>query len=131
MRDLEHGPGRHRVAGDNELPTGPRRAEHRVRCDRAPVRKRHGVSALERAAFRPGRDAERIGLLDVEAARSRMLEQGVTDRGDAVGNREGDEVVVAALEDVTRAQLVQVHRIGELPEDPLRTVNRFFSPGGP
>ena len=72
-----------RVAGEDDRPPGPRRPEHLAGVIVAAVRKRDGVAALERAALRPGRDAERVGSHDVEAARPRMLDQRVADRRDA------------------------------------------------
>ena len=45
------------------------------------VRKRDRLAPLERAALGPGRDAEPIGGLDVEAAGPFVLDEGVAERG--------------------------------------------------
>src|SRR6476619_3163183 len=114
MRDFEDGRRRHGVAAQDELASGTGGAENGVGRDRPPVRESDRIAALKGAALWPGRDAERVGLVNVEAARPGVLDERVPDRRDAVGNAKGDEVVVASLEDVAGAQLGQVHRVTEL-----------------
>ena len=61
--------------------------EDLVRRDRPAVRERHRLAALERAALRARRYAERVGGLHVEAARPRVLDERVADGRHAVSDR--------------------------------------------
>ena len=75
---------------------------------------------LERAPFRARRHAERIGCADVEPARPRRLDERVTDRRNAVRDRERLEAVVAALEHLARPKLEQLVLVGQPSEDPAQ-----------
>ena len=62
-----------RVAREHDLAARPRGAEHVLGHDHAPVVERDGLAALELAALRSRRDAERVGGRDVEPAGPRLL----------------------------------------------------------
>jgi len=113
------------------LRPGPRRAEHLVGRDHAVVIQSHRLTGLEQAALRARGDTERIGCLDVEATRPRMLDQREPKRLHPVRDREGDEVVVAALEHVAGSQLGQLELIGQLPEDPAQRAEEVLQPRRP
>ena len=76
--------------------------------DDAAVGQRHGLAALQSAALGARRDAERLGLLDVEAAGPLVLDERVADRGHAVVDREGEDPVLVALSSVSGAQLLDL-----------------------
>ena len=92
-----HGLDRRRVAGDHDAPPRPRLAEDGVGRQHAAVGQRHRLAALQRAAFRAERDAERVGRLDVEAAGPDVLDERVADRRDAVVHREDEDAVAVTL----------------------------------
>src|SRR5581483_6465280 len=70
-----------------------------------PVRQRQRLAALEDPAFATGRNAERVGRLDVEAARAVVLDERVAERRDAVVERERVDAVLAALELLAHVEL--------------------------
>ena len=72
---------------------------------------------LQRSSLGPGRDAERVRHVDVEAAWSLPLDQCVADRRDAVVDREHPQLVAVAGEHVARHELDQVVLVRETPED--------------
>ena len=105
--------------------------EHLVRRDDAVVLERDRLAGLQQPARRPDGHAERVRRLDVEAARPRVLDQREAERLDRVGDREGDEVVVAALEHVAGRQLHQLERVGQLAEDPPQRAEELLQAGRP
>ena len=95
-----------RIARDDELSAGARRAEHLVGRDDDPLVQLDRIAALEQAPLARV-DAESVGGLDVEAARPRLLDERVADRRDTVRRREGGQVVAVALDHCTRLQLLE------------------------
>ncbi len=75
---------------------------------RATARELHRLAGLKAASLRAGRDTERVGGTDIEAAGTRVLDEGEPERLDAVRDREGDELVLATLERCARAELDQL-----------------------
>ena len=116
-RDLEHLERGARIAGEDDLPARARGPEHLLGAHAASVRKLDGLPTLELSEEWALRDAERARRLEIEAARARVLDDAVAIGPDAVLDREGEDPVIAALERISRGELLQVDVIGELPED--------------
>src|SRR5438132_10246516 len=72
LDDLVGGAG---VARDDELASRSRRPQYLLRRDRAAVGERHLLAALQHAALRSARNAERVRPFGVEAARTSCLDQ--------------------------------------------------------
>ena len=119
------------VAGEHQLAPAPPRLDDLVRADDPPVLERHRLTALERSAFRPGRDAERVRGRDVEASRPLVLEQCVADGVASVQDREDVEHVAVAREAVAGPQLDQRVLVGELAKDPAQVGEQRSQAGRP
>jgi hypothetical protein len=91
-----------RIAGDDDLATGPGRPEYLLGLDVSAVRRRDGLAGLETAEERALRHAEGARGLDVEATRPIGLDERVPVRVHAVLDLEGLDPVVAAVEPVAR-----------------------------
>src|SRR5262249_36541706 len=74
------------------------------------------LAALEPAAVGAGWNAERVSGLDVEAAGTRLLDEGVADRRDAVRDLERLESVLVPVERVARAELDQLQVVRQATE---------------
>jgi hypothetical protein len=118
LRCLEHLPRGTRVAREHDLPSGTRRAQDLLWPHRAASGDLDGLSALQASEERPFGDTQCARGLDIEAPGARTLRKGVTVGGHAVLYVEGDDAVIAALDRVAAAQLDQLDRIRQLPEDP-------------
>ena len=90
-----------------------------------------GLARLQAAEERPLGDSQRPRGLDVEAARPGKLDECVAVGGDAVGDLERDDAVVAAVDDVAVTELHELDRVAELPEDPLEGPEEVAQPGRP
>ena len=131
VRGLDDARGRRGVAGEHDLASGTRRAEHRVGRDHPPVGERDRLAALERPALAADRDAERVGgcgsklpgRVAPRRARSRP-------RAAVVRTRRLDPVLVA-LERLARPERDELDGIGELPRSRPRSPKRSERPGGP
>ena len=117
-RDLEHLERGPRIASEDDLPARARGPKHLLGTHAASVRKLDGLPTLELSEKWALRNAERAGRLEIEAARPRVLDDAVAVRTDAVLDHEGEDPVIAALERISRRELLQVDVVGKLPEDP-------------
>jgi hypothetical protein len=127
-RDLQHLAARPCVAGDDDLSSRARRAEHLFGRHRAALRKPNRLARLQTSEERPLRDAELQRLVDVEAARPRLLDEAVPIRSDAVLHREGEDPVVGALDPLSRPELSQLDVVRQLPEDPAEDAEEVDEP---
>ncbi len=105
-----------RIAGQDELPTGARRAEDVLGRHDGAALERNGLSPLKHAALRPVRHAEPVSGADVEAARALGLDERIADGRNPVIDREDLETVVAAIERRAGLQLDQLERVRQAPE---------------
>ena len=84
-RGLDDGCGRRRVARDHDLPSCARLRRGRPRLDDTTARERRRLSPRwSTPRSRPGGHAQPVRNLDVEAARSLVLDERVADRRDPV-----------------------------------------------
>ncbi len=83
----------------------------------AAVGERDCLAALQCAALGAGRDAERLGCLDIEAAGPFVLDERVAHRRDTVLDREDEDAIAVALERLARPQLVDLDWVAQLAED--------------
>ena len=121
----DDGRGGSGVAAQDELSPGARGAENLARRHDGAVRQRHRFPPLESAALGPGRDAEAIRDLDVEASGPVVLDEGVAERGVPVAGRKREQPVVVALEHVARRELDELVRIRESAEDPSERAHQL------
>ena len=108
-----------------------RRAEHLFRRDRPAARYLDRLPPLQRSpggAFGHGQGP--CGC-DVEAAGSGLLDERVPEARNPVPDGKRDHTVVAPVQAVSRPQLLQVERIGQLPEDPTQPVEEVAEPRWP
>lgn len=117
--DLEDARCGSRVAREDDLAPRPRRPEHLLGANLAPVRELDALARLEAAEERALGHAQRPSGLDVEAAGPRELHERVAVGGHAVSDLERDDAVVPAVDDVAVSELDELDGVAELPEDPL------------
>ena len=122
LEDARRGGG---VAGEDDLPSGPGRAEHLLGPHIVSLGKPHHLPCLEASEQRALGHAQTPGGLDVEPPRPRQLNERVPVRGDSMGHREDEDSVVAAVESVAVPKLDELERIGELSEDALETAEEI------
>jgi hypothetical protein len=130
-RDLEHLERRPRVAGEDDLPARARGSEYLLGTHAASLWEVDGLAALEPSEERALRDAQRARGFEVEATRPRVLDDAVAVGPDTVLDCEGEDPVIAALERVSRRELLQVDVVGELPEDPAQDAEELDEARGP
>src|ERR687892_317567 len=126
--DVEHGPRRCRVAGEDDLAPRSRGPQDLLGRDSGPVGQLDRLAALEPAEERSLLDAEGGGGGHVEAPGARSLDEGVAVRRDPVRDLEDDDAVVAAVAAVPRPQLDEFELVGELPEDPPQRAEEVDQP---
>jgi len=117
LRCLEDGAGCPRVAGEDDLPPGPRGTENLLGFHRGSARKLDRLAALQASEERSFRYAETLRLLEVEATRARLLDQRVPVRGQAVLHGERFDPIVLARDALSRLQLDE----GQLKTVELKT----------
>ena len=96
-----------------------------------PSGERDRLAALQLPALGAVGHAERIGGLDVEPARPLVLDERVADRGNAVLDREDEQLVAVALERRARAQLLQLEPVRQPPEDAAQVAEEVAEPRRP
>jgi hypothetical protein len=128
-RDVEDRARGRRIPGEHELAPGTRRAEHVVRHDAAAVGQNDGLAALELAEERALRDTESSGLVRVEAAGARRLDERVAVCDRPVRDLEDDDAVVPPLEGVSGPHLDELERVRELSEDAAESSEELDEPG--
>ena len=129
VRDLEHARGR-RVAGDDDLPPGPRRAEHLLRADTSAPPGARRPPRLEAAEERPSgtpsaaRPRRRSGPgRGARRRRSRSPATPWAHRRRRSGSRPG--------RGRRRPAARRARAVGELPEDPLQAAEQVHQPRRP
>jgi hypothetical protein len=127
-RGLEDRPRRGGVPRQHDLAARPRLAQHHVRRDDGTVGERHRVAPLQSPALRPGRHAERIRRLDVEAPGARRLHERVADGGNAVVDGKGAELVAVTRDDVPRPELDERVLVREPAEDAAQRGEELAQP---
>src|SRR5215210_2744563 len=95
LREVEERQGRRGVAGDAKSSARSRLPENLLGPHDGAVGQRDRLSRLEPAAIAPCTDAQRVCGLDVEAARPRLLYEGIAERRHAVRDPERRNAVVA------------------------------------
>ena len=131
LRCLEDGAGCPRIAGEDDLPPGPRGTENLPGFHRGPARKLDRLAALQASEERSFRYAETLRLLEVEATRARLLDQRVPVRGQAVLDGERFDPIVLARDALSRLQLDEGQLVAEPPEDAPQDPEEIVEPGGP
>jgi hypothetical protein len=130
-RRLEDFTRRPRIPGEDDLAPGPRRPEHLFGSHRGPARDFDGGACLQSPEERALRNSEPTGCLDVEPSRTRVLDDRVAVRGDAVLYAERDDPVVAAVERVAGPKLDELHRVRELPKYAPQYLEQLDEPRRP
>jgi hypothetical protein len=128
---VEHLPAGAGISGQNDLASGPRRAQHLVGDDRPTGGDVDGLAGLQAPEERPLGNAEGAGGLDVEAPRAGILGEAVAVRGDAVLDRKGEDPKVAAVDAFAGAQLAQLDLVRQLSEDPPQDREEVDEAGRP
>ena len=128
---LEHRARGARVSGKNDLPAGPREAEHLLRAHGSAVGELHRLPRLETSEQRAFRDAEAFRGLEVEPARAGLLDERVAVGRDAVLHGERLDPVVVPPHDVSRSQLDERELVAQAPEHPAQDPEELLQARGP
>ena len=128
LRRLEHGAGRPCVAGEDNLSPDPRWTEHLFSVHRRPVGKLDRLAALQASEERSLRDSETLCLLEVEAARARLLDQCVPVRRQAVLDRERLDSVIVPHDALARSQFDERQLVAQPPEDAPQNPEEIVEP---
>jgi hypothetical protein len=115
-----------RVAGEDDLPPGPRRAENLLGAHCRAVGQLQALAALQATKKRALGHAATSSFVEVEAPWTRFLDKCVAVRRHAVLDLERLDSVVAPIDAVSRAELDQRELVAEpaehAPEDPEEIV---------
>ena len=98
---------------------------------RSAVGKLDRLAALQASEERSFRDAETLRLLEVEAARARLLDERVPVRRQAVLDGERLDPVVVPRDALSRLQLDERELVAEPPEDAPQDPEEIVEPRGP
>ena len=112
MRRDDDRVGRRGVAADDDAPAGARLPHDLLGRDA-----RDRLAALQASEVRPRLDAEPGGELGVEAARARVLDERVAERGAAVADGERDDLQVVAADRLVGLEVADRQAVARAAED--------------